>query len=434
MESILRTLDKNNWIIPTPIQHKVIPTGIEGKDIIGIAQTGTGKTLGFGIPMVQQITASKKQGLVVVPTRELALQVDEVLRKLGGPLGLRTAVLIGGAPIFQQLKTLRNHPEIIIATPGRLIDIEKQRAIRLMDFSILVLDEADRMFDIGFLPQIKEIMKRMPRERQTMLFSATMPHAISSLALEYMKLPIRIEVAPSGTTVEKAEQEIIVVEKYQKIPLLIKILRENTGSVLAFTRTKHGAKEVAADLRNAGFTATEIHSNRSLAQRRNALDGFKRGKYRIMVATDIAARGIDVKDIALVINFDLPEQSEDYVHRIGRTARAGKAGKAISFSMPNQHRDILMIERLIKKTLSVKSHAGATIIPGSSYRPGRGGNKQRKVFHGKTRSNLSRKDLEFFARDLQSEVAQKSYHPSIHTSAPRHKGRRSGGHNSYRRS
>ncbi|MFA5133713.1 MAG: DEAD/DEAH box helicase [Patescibacteria group bacterium] len=386
-ENILRTLDRNGWITPTPIQNKVIPTGLEGKDIIGIAQTGTGKTLGFGIPMIQRVISLKKRGLVVVPTRELAIQVDEILRKLGGPLGIYTTVLIGGEPMGRQLRSLRNRPEVIIATPGRLLDIVKQGNVRLENFNILVLDEADRMFDIGFLPQIKEIMKKMPKERQTLLFSATMPPAVSSLAAEYMTLPFRIEVAPSGATAERVEQEIIVVAKSAKISLLTKLIGESPGPVLVFTRTKHSAKHVAHALRDAGFTATEIHSNRSLGQRRDSLDGFKRGKYRVMVATDIAARGIDVKDIALVVNFDLPEQTEDYVHRIGRTARAGQAGKAISFAMPEQHRDILMIERLIKKTLPIKSHAGATIVPGSSYRPGRaGGSGQKRSSSGKFHS------------------------------------------------
>jgi ATP-dependent RNA helicase RhlE len=218
-------------------------------------------------------------------------------------------------------------------------------------------------------------MKKMPKERQTMLFSATMPHAIASLATEHMTLPLRIEVAPSGTTVELVEQEIIVVARSGKFLLLAKILGETAGPVLVFTRTKHNASNVAKALCDAGFSATEIHSNRSLMQRKSAMEGFKRGKYRIMVATDIAARGIDVKDIALVINFDLPEQTEDYVHRIGRTARAGHSGKAVSFAMPDQHRDILMIERLIKKTLPMTGYAGAKIIPGSSYRAGNNGGR-----------------------------------------------------------
>ncbi len=396
-ENILRTLNKNGWTTPTPIQHKVIPTGLEGKDIIGVAQTGTGKTLAFGIPMVQRVILFKKRGLVVVPTRELAIQVEEVIKKLGAPLGLYTAVLIGGEQIGRQLRSLRDRPEIVIATPGRLLDIVEQGNLRLESFEILVLDEADRMLDIGFLPQIKEIMKKMPERRQTMLFSATMPPAISSLAATHMALPLRIEVAPSGTTVELVEQEIIVVARSAKFLLLAKLLGETTGPVLVFTRTKHNASNVSKALRDAGFAATEIHSNRSLMQRKSAMDGFKRGKYRIMVATDIAARGIDVKDIALVINFDLPEQTEDYVHRIGRTARAGHSGKAVSFAMPDQHRDILMIERLIKKILPKKNYGGAVIIPGSSYRPNQGGGRggasrggSRAPFHGSYHSRKRR--------------------------------------------
>ena len=425
-ENILRTLDKNGWVTPTPIQHKVIPAGLTGKDIIGIAQTGTGKTLGFGIPMVQQIVRLKKRGLVVVPTRELAQQVDETLRKFGGPLGLYTAVLIGGEAMGHQLRSLRNRPEIIIATPGRLLDLIKRGSVHLENFSILVLDEADRMFDIGFLPQIKEIMKKMPKERQTLLFSATMSPAVSSLATEYMTLPLRIEVAPSGSTAERVEQEIIVVAKAAKVSLLAKLTGETTGPVLVFTRTKHNAKHVAHAIRDAGFTATEIHSNRSLGQRRDALEGFKRGKYRVMVATDIAARGIDVKDIALVVNYDLPEQTEDYVHRIGRTARAGQAGKAISFAMPDQHKDILMIERLIKKTLPIKSHAGATIIPGSSFRPGRGGQKNnfRKNFRNAPSHGVSHP----FSEKPQSVGTQKNHSAAFHG----HRQRHAGGHNRFR--
>jgi ATP-dependent RNA helicase RhlE len=375
-ENILRALDKNAWTSPTPIQHKVIPTGLAGKDIIGIAQTGTGKTLAFGIPMVQQVILFGKRGLIVVPTRELAIQVDEVIKKIGGPLGIYTAVLIGGEHAGRQLRSLKNRPEIVIATPGRLIDIAEQGGLRLENFNVLVLDEADRMFDIGFLPQIKQIIRQMPKKRQTMLFSATMPPAILSLATENMILPIRIEVAPPGTTVERVEQEIVIVARSAKFLLLTEILSKSTGPILIFTRTKNDATNITRALREANFPATEIHSGRTLVQRRAAMDGFKRGKYRIMVATDIAARGIDVKNIEFVINFDLPEQTEDYVHRIGRTARAGHSGKAISFAMPDQHRDILMIERLIKKTLPKKSYAGAVIIPGSSYRPGQNNNRR----------------------------------------------------------
>jgi len=378
-EKMLSILEKSGFTVPTPIQAKVIPVGLQGKDIIGIAQTGTGKTLGFGIPMVERLLLNKNgRGLVLLPTRELALQVDETVRKIGGPLGMRSAVLIGGDSMYRQVRELRGGPDIVIATPGRLIDHLKQGNIKFDRVSILVLDEADHMFDIGFAPQIKEIMKKMPKERQTLLFSATMPNEIAKLAIEHMKLPLRIETAPSGTAAEKVDQEILIVERKSKFNLLVKILGEQGKGVpvLVFTRTKHGAKDIAHDLRNIGTTAAEIHSNRTLGQRREALDGFKKHTYQVLVATDIAARGIDVKDIGLVVNYDLPEQSEDYVHRIGRTGRAGKVGKAVSFATPDQRYEITAIERLMKKTIPQKSHEGAFIGANTGPRPrygGRGG-------------------------------------------------------------
>lgn len=376
-DKVLAVLEKNCFVTPTPIQAKVVPIGIEGKDIIGIAQTGTGKTLGFGIPMIERLLANKeKRGLVLLPTRELALQVDETLRKIGTPLGIQTAVLIGGDSMGRQVRDLRYGPDIVIATPGRLIDHLKQGNIKFDRVGILVLDEADHMFDIGFAPQIKEIVKKVPKERQTMLFSATMPEPIARLATEHMQLPLRIEVAPAGTANKNVEQEIIIVERKSKFNLLVKLIGEHPASpVLVFTRTKHGAKDIAEDLRRIGTTAAEIHSNRSLGQRREALDGFKKHKYQVLVATDIAARGIDVKDISLVVNYDLPEQSEDYVHRIGRTGRAGKEGKAVSFATPDQKRDIMDIERLIKKSIPTKSHEGAAMSSYSAPRPFYGGSR-----------------------------------------------------------
>lgn len=378
-ETVLNSLDKNGFSIPTPIQGKVIPLGIEGKDIIGIAQTGTGKTLGFGIPMIEQIISNPKaRGLIMLPTRELALQVDETIRKVGAGLGVYTTVLIGGDSMGRQVRDLRHGPNIVIATPGRLIDHLEQGTISLERVSILVLDEADHMFDIGFAPQIKEIIKKCSKERQTMLFSATMPEEIARLALEHMKLPLRIEVAPAGSTAKNVDQEIIVVERKSKFNLLVKIIGENPGKpIIVFTRTKHGAKEVSQNLQKVGISAAEIHSNRTLGQRREALDGFKKHKYQVLAATDIAARGIDVKDVGLVVNFDLPEQSEDYVHRIGRTGRAGKEGKAVSFATPDQKRDIMDIERLIKKEIPVKSHEGAAMSSSSGPRPFRGGYRGR---------------------------------------------------------
>lgn len=353
---LLESLTQLKLVQPTPIQHQSIPVAMEGKDIVGIAQTGTGKTLAFGLPMIQRLGIYRGQGLVLVPTRELALQVEDTLQKVGRSIGLKTVVIIGGASMNQQIQAIRRQPHVIVATPGRLVDHLEQGTIKLNQIKIVVLDEADRMFDIGFAPQINRILKLIPKEgRQTMLFSATMPPEVAKMAGAHLSLPLRIEVAPSGTAASKVEQEIFMVSKELKLQLLEKMLNDYKGTVLVFSRTKHGAKKIAAVVRHMGHHAAEIHSNRSLAQRREALDGFKSGKYRILVATDIAARGIDVTGIELVVNYDLPDNSEDYVHRIGRTGRAGYAGRAISFATPDQRGDIKSIERLIRKALPVSA-------------------------------------------------------------------------------
>ncbi len=348
--NILKMLARLNFKIPTPIQEKSIPLAIEGRDMIGIAQTGTGKTLAFGVPMIQAALQGK-QGLVVLPTRELALQVNEVFYKLGATLGTRTAVLIGGEPINRQLQELRRNPQIVLGTPGRIIDHLEQKTVSLKSVAMLVLDEADRMLDMGFAPQLKRILQALPRERQTMLFSATMPQDIVAMARAYMKFPVRIEIAPPGAPPEKITQELFFVQKQDKPRLLEKILTEYRGSVLLFSRTKFGAKRIAANIRSLGYAAAEIHSNRTLNQRRAALEGFRNGTYRILVATDIAARGIDVKGIELVLNYDLPQSPEGYVHRIGRTGRVGGIGHAISFAMPEEKGDVRGIERFIRATL-----------------------------------------------------------------------------------
>lgn len=351
--NILAVLDKLNFKIPTPIQEKSIPSAIEGKDLLGLAQTGTGKTLAFGIPMIQAALQGK-HGLVILPTRELALQVEQTLHKIGISLGVRTALLIGGESIYRQLQALRKNPTIILGTPGRMIDHLQQKTLSLKGIKILVLDEADRMLDMGFAPQLKQILTTVPRERQTMLFSATMPNEIVHLAHSYMKLPLRIEIAPSGTTSAKVTQELFFISKPDKPRLLEKLLSEYHGSILIFSRTKFGAKKIAAGVRALKHAVTELHSNKSLSQRREALDGFKNGKYRVLVATDIASRGIDVKGIELVLNYDLPDNAEDYIHRIGRTARAGAAGNAISFATPDQRGDVRNIERLMRAALPLR--------------------------------------------------------------------------------
>ena len=336
---ILEVLKKLNFSTPTPIQKQSIPIAVEGKDVMGIAQTGTGKTLAFGIPLIQQVLKTNGLALVIVPTRELATQVNDSLEKVGTPLGLRTATLIGGEAIHFQLRRLQRKPHVIIGTPGRIIDHLEQKTVSLSHVRILVLDEADRMLDMGFAPQLKRILPLLPHERQTMLFSATMPEEIVRIARAFLKLPIRIEIAKSGTAAAKVTQELFFVPQEAKTQLLEKILQEYRGSVLVFSRTKFSAKRIAATVRAFGHTAAEIHANRSLGQRRDALEGFKNGRYRVLVATDIAARGIDVQNIELVVNYDLPQSAEDYVHRIGRTARAGETGHAISFARPNQRGD-----------------------------------------------------------------------------------------------
>lgn len=364
---------------PTPIQHKAIPIATSGEDVVGIAQTGSGKTLAFSIPMLQRISATKQIGLILLPTRELAVQVQETLKKIAGPSGLRTAIIIGGTNARPQIRSLKAKPHVIVATPGRLIDLMEQGFVKLGNVGSLVLDEADRMLDMGFAPQLDTILAAMPKERQTMLFSATMPPQISKIAEKYMKSPLRIEVARPGTTADKIDQEVFLVPHDQKMALLKKLLKEYKGTILVFSRTKHGAKKIARVIRDAGHTADELHSNRSQHQRQKALKGFATGKYRVMVATDIAARGIDVSNIQLVINYDLPDQVDDYVHRIGRTGRAGREGKAISFASPDQKGDVNQIQKLINVQLPIMSPEGEALPAITSGRPskkpGRGGYK-----------------------------------------------------------
>lgn len=349
--TLLEILGKRGFTTPTPIQAKAIPVALEGKDIIGIAQTGTGKTLAFGLPMIERLARFKGKGLVLLPTRELALQVEESLRNIGGPMGLKTVVLIGGASMGLQIRGIKANPHIIIATPGRLNDHLQQKTIRLNEVKILVLDEADRMLDMGFLPQIKQILATVPPERQTMLFSATMPDAIATIAKSSMNNPVRIDVAPQGTLSDRVAQSLYVIGRSDKERLLEAILNEHSGTALVFSRTKHGANKLAKKIRNFGHTADEIHGDRSLSQRKFALEGFKRGQHRVLVATDIAARGIDVKEIGLVINYDLPDNPEDYVHRIGRTGRAGAQGKAVTFATPDQRMEVKQIERLTRNQI-----------------------------------------------------------------------------------
>lgn len=368
LPQILQKLEILKFSVPTPIQQKTIPLGLEGSDLIGIAQTGTGKTLAFAIPIIQKILKAQSLAIIVLPTRELAIQVDEVFQKIGRSLGINTAVLIGGTNFGPQMSMLRRRPQVVIGTPGRIIDHLQRRTLRLDQCKTLVLDEADRMLDMGFAPQIKQIMKDMPpsTQRQTLLFSATMPEDIAIMATRYMKTPVRVEVARAGTVADRIEQEIYFVKKDQKLQLLAKLLQDYKGPVLIFARTKYGVKRICESILAMGHKASEIHSNRSLNQRREAMEGFKSGRYRVLAATDIASRGIDVTGIELIINYDLPENPEDYVHRIGRTGRAGKKGRAISIATTDQRHKIRQIEILTKTKLKVLGEQNSDMIHGDA--------------------------------------------------------------------
>ncbi|MDD2927293.1 MAG: DEAD/DEAH box helicase [Candidatus Omnitrophica bacterium] len=372
---ILDILERIKFKTPTPIQTKAIPLAIQGKDIIGVAQTGTGKTHSFAIPMVQILEQKKGIGLVLAPTRELAIQIDEAFQEIARSFGMKTACLIGGAPMPPQVTALRRNPRIVVATPGRLIDHMGQWNFLPEQVVMLVLDEADRMLDMGFSPQINKILRFLPQARQTMLFSATIPKEIMEIAAKYMKLPVSVEIAPSGTTAEHVTQELFIVKKEAKSRLLSKLLNQYKGAVLLFSRTKFNARKITRSIKDMGYSAAEIHSNRSLSQRREALDGFKSGRYKVLVATDIAARGIDVTGIELVINYDLPEDAENYVHRIGRTARAGKLGHAVSFATPDQKSDVRDIEKIIRSTLPVSKHPE---VPHEQFIESRGASFQAK--------------------------------------------------------
>ena len=347
----LDTLADLGMVTPTPIQATAIPIGLEGRDLFGIAQTGTGKTLAFALPIIERLKPGE-QSIILAPTRELAEQIELQFKKLG----MRTALLIGGAAMDRQVGWLRKKPPIIVATPGRLIDHLERRTATLKNIAIVVLDEADRMLDIGFAPAIRRILDQCPEDKQTLLFSATLSPEVEDIANRHMINPARIEIAPQGTTAERVQQEIICAEHEQKHEILKELLYEHKGSILIFTRTRHGARKVAKFARDYGHYSAEIHSDRTLAQRREALEGFRNGRYRILVATDIAARGIDVKDISLVINFDIPEHAEDYVHRIGRTARAGAEGTAITFTLPAQWKEVRDIEKLIGQIIPDSAH------------------------------------------------------------------------------
>ncbi|MBA2249956.1 MAG: DEAD/DEAH box helicase, partial [Chitinophagaceae bacterium] len=340
IEPILKALKTENYTIPTPIQERGIPVVLEGRDLLGCAQTGTGKTAAFAIPILQNLYLQKHEekgswnikALILTPTRELAIQIDESFAAYGKHTGLKHLVVFGGVSQFHQTNALRKGVDILIATPGRLLDLIEQRFINLQHIQIFVLDEADRMLDMGFIHDVKRIIAKLPAKRQTLFFSATMPAEISKLSSSILTKPVRVEVTPVSSTAEKVEQAVYFVEKNDKRALLIHLLKNSdVKSALVFARTKHGADKIAKELYRANIKADAIHGNKSQVARQKALTDFKNGHIRVLVATDIAARGIDVDNLSHVINFELPNVAETYVHRIGRTGRAGLSGIALSF-------------------------------------------------------------------------------------------------------
>jgi ATP-dependent RNA helicase RhlE len=345
----LRALDRAGFEHPTPIQSGAIPPALVGRDVIGVAATGTGKTAAFLLPIIERIAGKAgTRALVLAPTRELALQIGGELERFGDGRHVRGAVIIGGVGMGSQTQALRDRREVLVATPGRLVDHLKQGNAKLDGIEVLVLDEADRMLDMGFKPQLDRVLARLPRQRQTLLFSATMAGEVADFARENLRDPVRVEVARSGTLAPRAEQQVFLAPQHEKLALLLALLARDEVSTLVFTRTKRRADRVARGLDRAGHQVARIHADRSQAQRRSALDGFKDGTYRVLVATDIAARGIDVAEIGHVVNFDLPHVPEDYVHRVGRTARAAASGRASTFTSPEEGELLDAIERLTR--------------------------------------------------------------------------------------
>ena len=350
---LLNAVKSKGYTTPTPIQARVIPAILAGRDILARAQTGTGKTDAFALPLVDLLSRGNPhrrhpRALILAPTRELALQVGDSIKAYGRRVSIRCSVVYGGVNIDPQIDRLKRGIDILVATPGRLLDLAGHRDVNLSRIEFLVFDEADRMLDLGFSTEISEVLALVPEDRRTMLFSATMPEDIVRIAANYMKLPVRVEIARPGTAADKITHELFVITREAKNLLLEKLLTDYRGSTLVFCRTKFNAKKVTRAVQTMGHRSAEIHSNRSLAQRREALDGFKSGRYRVLVATDIAARGIDVTGIELVINYDLPSNPGDYVHRIGRTGRAGLSGRAISFATPDQRSEVREIEKLVR--------------------------------------------------------------------------------------
>lgn len=379
---LLRALEARKFDTPTPIQSESIPSLLHGKDLLGVAQTGSGKTAAFALPMLQHLSAQQirpaafvARALILAPTRELALQIDETVRFLSTHLHLRTVVIIGGASRFKQVEAMRRGADIVIGTPGRVCDLMQTKELYLSNVGQFVLDEADRMLDLGFIKDIRRIVSALPAHRQSCLFSATMPAEVAGLAHSMLRDPIRVEIARKEETAPKIEQFVHHLPQSGKLSLLFKLLEDPAMSrAIVFSRTKHGANKLASALENAGIQVNAIHGNKSQPQREKALKEFRSGRARVLVATDIAARGIDVTGVSHVVNFDLPAEPESYVHRIGRTARAGATGIAHSFCDPSERATLRQIERLTKQALEVvgEGPTGAEPPPVKQQRRGGG--------------------------------------------------------------
>lgn len=381
LPEIMEAIEKVGYKNPTPIQAQAIPHLLEGKDLLGIAQTGTGKTAAFTLPILNRLGTSKKKArparmrcLILTPTRELASQINQNIQDYGKNINIKSTVIFGGVGQRPQVQAMSRGQDFLVATPGRLLDLMGQGHILYDQLEVFVLDEADRMLDMGFFNDVKKIIAKLPKEKQTLLFSATMPKDISNLANSLLKNPVRVEITPEASTVDKIDQKINFVDKTNKPLLLESILKDNTiKTMLVFTRTKHGANRVVKHLDSFLIKSAAIHGNKSQGARERALEDFKRGKIRVLVATDIAARGIDVSNITHIVNYDLPDDPKSYVHRIGRTARAGREGMAISFCDPNERGLLKDIEKTIKQSIPVdEDHA----FHGVAAQPSRPANRK----------------------------------------------------------
>lgn len=358
-----KAVETAGYTTPTPIQEQAIPVVMAGRDVFGCAQTGTGKTAAFGLPILHRLHnegpfRGGPRALILAPTRELAVQIDESIRTYSKGLRVRSVVLLGGVSIRPQIDQIRRGVDIVIATPGRLLDVVEHRALNLSNIHTFVLDEADRMLDMGFMPSIRQIVKLIPTQRQTLFFSATLPREIRDLANSLLSNPVHIAVTPENTTTEMVDQRLYYVERDRKRALLAHLLNDDLdGSVLVFTRTKRGADRVTKDLMKDGLKVASIHGDKSQTARQKALQDFKTGRTRVLVATDIAARGIDIAQLPYVVNYDVPEAAETYVHRIGRTGRAGRSGIAVTLATPEDRGSLRDIEKLIKMRIpTVRDH------------------------------------------------------------------------------